>query len=186
MAEFKIDTTKQDCCFKVEEYAKKDVVEEKMKNLDSKLQKKIKASSQSLERNMSNESIRLISNMRNMSDNFNDQINAYNKKLENYIQKEKSVEFLKNFCKDFLKFDYVEVSSNDVVKHELNRIIIKTFIKDLKLYLKNYRELDYNEFKPYIKELNPDSSAELGKVDEALTIIETYNRKYGENEPYEV
>ena len=166
MAEFKTAT----------EFETKDVVDEKIKDLDTKFQKKLKSSTKDIEKEVNKQGKNIIK----VQETINKQIEASNQKLCAYIKKEKSVEFLKNFCKDFLKFDYVEMSSNDMVKCELNKIIIKTFIKDLKNYLKFYKTLNYDEFKPYIQELNPNSCDKLTRVANALDTIEAYNKTYGE------
>lgn len=176
MTEVKFDTTKQDCCFPVEEYVTKDVVDEKIKNIDSKLQKKIKASTKDLKKEVN----KVENSMKKVQDNFNKQIEEHNQKLECYIQKEKDVEYLKTVCKKVLKIDYIEMVSNRLVEQELGKMVMKLLIKELKSRLKKYKELDFNEIVPYINAFHyPDKQIIPNQIIESMERIKNYNKKYG-------
>jgi len=176
MAEFKIDATKTNTEFSVVEYETKDVVDEKIKDLDTKLQKKIKTSDKELEKEINKHG----KNLTKIQDIINKQIDDTNQKLSVYIQKVKDVDFLKIVCKEVLKIDYIEMVSNRLVEQELGKMVMKLLIKELKSRLKKYKELDFNEIVPYINAFHyPDKQVIPNQIIESMERIKNYNKKYG-------
>lgn len=176
MAEFKIDITKPNSELSAVEYETKDVVDEKLKDLDTKLQKKIKSSTKDLKKEVN----KVENSMKKVQDNFNKQIEEHNQKLECYIQKEKDVEYLKTVCKKLFKFEYIEMESNLQLQQGLKKLILKKHIKELKSLLKEYWVICFSEIERYIDILNPDDKTMTKQIVDAMKRIIRYNEKYGE------
>ena len=160
----------------VVDYETKDVVDEKIKDLDTKFQKKLKSSTKDLEKEVN----KVGNSMKKVQDNFNKQIEEHNQKLECYIQKEKDVEYLKTVCKKLFKFEYIEMESNLQLQQGLKKLILKKHIKEIKSLLKHYSSICFSEIDRYIDMLNPESKTMAKQIFDAMKRIIRYNEKYGE------
>lgn len=163
----------------IPDYETKDVVDEKLKDLDTKLQKKIKTTTKDIEKEVN----KVGNNVKKVQDNFNKQIEQNNQRLEAYIKNESDKRFVKSAYKSFFDKDIDDVSENFLrIQFDICKDILKRLIKEFKFKLKNSEKSPYvfDEMKYLSSYVNPEYHLRVKFLVDTLQRIKDYENKYGE------